>query len=59
MSTAERTFFLFDHLEGEAREDILYRPATEQEDPEKIHFCVAQIVLLLPVLCSFARRIFL
>lgn len=36
MSTADRAFFLFDHLEGEAREEIRYRPVVEREDPEKI-----------------------
>ncbi|XP_026115992.1 uncharacterized protein LOC113094613 [Carassius auratus] len=36
LSTADQSFFLFDHLEGEAREEIRYRPASEREDPDKI-----------------------
>ncbi|XP_039525224.1 uncharacterized protein LOC120477621 [Pimephales promelas] len=35
-STADKAFFLFDHLEGEARDEIKYRPVGEREDPEKI-----------------------
>lgn len=30
---AEQAFFLFDHLEGEAREEIRHRSATERRDP--------------------------
>lgn len=36
LSTLERAYFLFDHLEGEAREEIRYRPIEEKENPEKI-----------------------
>ncbi|XDV46755.1 hypothetical protein PO909_016595 [Leuciscus waleckii] len=36
LSVADKAFFLFDHLEGEARDEIKYRPAGEREDPEKI-----------------------
>lgn len=35
-SPADQAFFLFDHLEGEAREEIKYRPEIERNDPAKI-----------------------
>ena len=36
LSTSEQAFFLFDHLEGEAREEIKYRSVVEKEDSAKI-----------------------
>lgn len=36
LSTADQALFLFDHLEGEAREEIKYRSSTERSDPAKI-----------------------
>lgn len=36
LSVVDRAFFLFDHLEGEAREEIKYRSAEERGDPAKI-----------------------
>ncbi|KAL2097674.1 hypothetical protein ACEWY4_006881 [Coilia grayii] len=36
LSTLERAYFLFDHLEGEARDEIRYRSREEKESPEKI-----------------------
>ncbi|XP_067264237.1 uncharacterized protein [Chanodichthys erythropterus] len=36
LSTADQAFFLFDHLEGEAREEIRYRSRNEREDPDQI-----------------------
>lgn len=36
MSPAEQAIFLFDHLEGEAREEIKYRSQQEREDPNQI-----------------------
>lgn len=36
MTVAERAFFLFDHLEGEARDEIRYRPSMDKDDPTKI-----------------------
>lgn len=36
LSPFDQTFFLFDHLEGEAREEIKYRPQAERGDPTKI-----------------------
>lgn len=35
-SAAERAYFLYDHLDGEARDEIRYRPREEKENPEKI-----------------------
>lgn len=36
LSPAEQAFFLYDHLEGEARDEIKYRPSTERGDPAQI-----------------------
>ncbi|XP_023817649.1 uncharacterized protein LOC105355397 [Oryzias latipes] len=36
LGALEKAFFIFDHLEGEAKEEIRYRPRCEREDPEKI-----------------------
>lgn len=36
MPASDKAFFLFDHLEGEAREEIRYRPDDERNDPAKI-----------------------
>lgn len=33
---ADRAFFLFDHLEGEARNEIKYRASADRENPDKI-----------------------
>jgi len=35
-STSDQAIFLFDHLEGEARDEIKYRPATDRADPSKV-----------------------
>ncbi|KAM7376711.1 hypothetical protein PAMP_006422 [Pampus punctatissimus] len=36
LSQSDQAFFLFDHLEGEAKDEIKYRSAAEREDPTKI-----------------------
>lgn len=36
MTVSEQAFFLFDHLEGEARDEIKYRPSRDRDNPEKI-----------------------
>ncbi|XP_076847994.1 uncharacterized protein LOC143493459 [Brachyhypopomus gauderio] len=36
LSNIDRAYFLFDHLEGEAREEIRYRSREEKENPDKI-----------------------
>ena len=36
LSQSDQAFFLFDHLEGEAKEEIKYRSAAEREDPAEI-----------------------
>lgn len=36
LSVKDQAFFLFDHLEGEARQEIKYRPITDRNDPDKI-----------------------
>lgn len=36
LTQTDQAFFLFDHLEGEAREEIKYRSGAEREDPDRI-----------------------
>lgn len=36
LSSTDQAFFLYDHLEGEAREEIKYRSNDERGDPDKI-----------------------
>ncbi|XP_023201868.1 uncharacterized protein LOC111610943 [Xiphophorus maculatus] len=36
LSAADQAFFLYDHLEGEARDEIKYRSSQERGDPAKI-----------------------
>lgn len=36
LSLSDRAFFLFDHLEGEAKEEIKHRSCADREDPDKI-----------------------
>ncbi len=36
MSTVDQAFFLIDHLEGEAREELRYRSGVERRDPDQI-----------------------
>lgn len=33
LSSVDRAFFVYDHLEGEAKEEIKYRSREEREDP--------------------------
>lgn len=36
LSGADQAFFLFNHLEGEAREEIKYRSSAERGDPDRV-----------------------
>ncbi|XP_037402125.1 uncharacterized protein LOC119265439 [Pygocentrus nattereri] len=36
MSPREQALFIYDHLDGEAKTEIKFRPASERNDPEKI-----------------------
>ena len=36
LSAADQAFFIFDHLEGEAKEEIKYRSSAERADPTKV-----------------------
>ena len=36
LSQLDQAFFLFDHLEGEARDEIKYRPCADREDPARV-----------------------
>lgn len=35
LSAGDQAFFIFDHLEGEAKEEIKYQPSRDQRDPER------------------------
>lgn len=61
LSAADQAFFLYDHLEGEAREEIKYRSSAERSDPNKIisilqdlYGCVESYVALQEAF--FSRR---
>lgn len=43
MSTAEQTLAIFDLLDGEARAEIKFRPASERDDPEKIFSILSNV----------------
>lgn len=43
LSVADQAFFIFDHLGGEAREEVRYRPVAERSDPEKIFFILQDL----------------
>ncbi len=53
MSASDKPLFLFDHLEGEAREEICYCPDDERNDPAK-NISVLRVVWLLTITCIFA-----
>lgn len=36
LKSVDQAYFIYDHLEGEAKNEIKYRPVSEREDPEKI-----------------------
>lgn len=36
LSIIDKAHFLYDHLEGEAREEIKFRPREDREDPERV-----------------------
>lgn len=36
LSILDKAHFLYDHLEGEAREEIKFRPREDREDPERV-----------------------
>lgn len=36
LAASDQALFIFDHLEGEAKEEIKYRPSEEKTNPEKI-----------------------
>ncbi|KAI7809627.1 hypothetical protein IRJ41_013215 [Triplophysa rosa] len=43
LAVSDQAFFLFDHLEGDAREEIRYRSDTDRGDPEKIFFALREV----------------
>ena len=36
LAPIDQAYFIYDHLEGEAKKEIKYRPKEEREDPEKV-----------------------
>ncbi|KAL0174035.1 hypothetical protein M9458_030003, partial [Cirrhinus mrigala] len=43
LSVSDQAFFLFDHLEGKAREEIRYRSEVERRDPDKIFLALREV----------------
>ncbi len=43
LSVADQAFFLFDHLGGDAREEVRHRPVSEHGDPERIFFTLQKL----------------
>lgn len=43
LSVSDQAFFLFDHLEGEAREEIRYRSDRERSDPHQIFLALREV----------------
>lgn len=56
--SAAHQAFIFDHLEGEAREEITYRPRAERGDPARI-LAILRVVWLCTVVCYLAAGLFL
>lgn len=61
LSVVDQAYFIFDHLEGEAKDEIRYRTRAEREDPEKIlsilqelYGCARSYVSLQQ--CFFSRK---
>lgn len=43
MSDLERALFFCDHLEGEARNEIKYRPVAIRESPSEIFYVLKEV----------------
>ena len=43
LSVKDQAFFLFDHLEGEARQEIKFRPSADKNDPERIKIILQEL----------------
>lgn len=56
LSSVDHVFFMYDHLEGEAREEIKYRSQEEREDPVKIQ-CGVQGSVLTPRVTSSSELV--
>lgn len=43
LTSVDQAYFIYDHLEGEAKNEIKYRSRAEREDPEKILFILQEM----------------
>ena len=43
LGSRDKAYFMFDHLESEARDEIKYRPREEREDPDKIETVLKEL----------------
>lgn len=43
LGSLDKAYFMFDHLESEARDEIKYRPRAEREDPAKIESVLKEL----------------
>ena len=59
LSVSEQAYFVFDHLKGEAREEVKYRPRAERERTLLRFWHPSRIIRLLRVLRSFAGSVLL
>ncbi len=59
MSTVDQAFFLIDHLEGEAREELRYRSGGRAARSRPNHRSIARIVRLYAIICSVTGTVFL
>ena len=56
LSTIDQAYFIYDHLEGEAKHEIKFRSRVDREDPERI-FAILQELWVLTVKCSTTRTV--
>lgn len=43
LTRADQAFFLYDHLEGEARDELKYRPSADRADPDRIFAVLREV----------------
>lgn len=59
LSPVDKALFIYDHLEGEAREEIKYRPRGERQDPEKVPRYCRNCMVAPSHMCNCRRSFFL
>ena len=54
LSVADQALFIIDHLEGEAREEVRFRPGVDRDDSCSHFFYLARAIWPFSVLCHIA-----